>query len=177
MGKAIVIFNQKGGVGKTTTNINLGACLALMGKKVLILDIDPQGNTTSGIGIRKKNLKYTVYDLLIEDDFATQKAILHTNTKGLDIIPASVDLAGAEIELVQLEGREKRLRRSIDKVRDNYDYIFIDCPPSLGLLTINSLTAVESVLIPIQCEFYALEGVSQLVSTIELVRKNLNPHL
>ena len=125
----------------------------------------------------KKNLKYTVYDLLIEDDFATQKAILHTNTKGLDIIPASVDLAGAEIELVQLEGREKRLRRSIDKVRDNYDYIFIDCPPSLGLLTINSLTAVESVLIPIQCEFYALEGVSQLVSTIELVRKNLNPHL
>ncbi|MBQ1390542.1 MAG: ParA family protein [Firmicutes bacterium] len=177
MGKAIAIFNQKGGVGKTTTNINLGACLALMGKKVLILDIDPQGNTTSGIGIRKKNLKYTVYDLLIEDDFATQKAILHTNTKGLDIIPASVDLAGAEIELVQLEGREKRLRRSIDKVRDNYDYIFIDCPPSLGLLTINSLTAVESVLIPIQCEFYALEGVSQLVSTIELVRKNLNPHL
>ena len=177
MGKAIAIFNQKGGVGKTTTNINLGACLALMGKKVLILDIDPQGNTTSGIGIRKKNLKYTVYDLLIEDDFATQKAILHTNTKGLDIIPASVDLAGAEIELVQVEGREKRLRRSIDKVRDNYDYIFIDCPPSLGLLTINSLTAVESVLIPIQCEFYALEGVSQLVSTIELVRKNLNPHL
>ena len=165
MGKAIAIFNQKGGVGKTTTNINLGACLALLGKKVLILDIDPQGNTTSGIGIKKKSLDYTVYDLL------------HTNIKGLDIIPASVDLAGAEIELVQIEGREQRLRKAIDKVRQKYDYIFIDCPPSLGLLTINSLTAVQSVLIPIQCEFYALEGVSQLVSTIEIVRKNLNKDL
>ena len=177
MGKAIAIFNQKGGVGKTTTNINLGACLALLGKKVLILDIDPQGNTTSGIGIKKKSLDYTVYDLLIEDDFDTKKAILHTNIKGLDIIPASVDLAGAEIELVQIEGREQRLRKAIDKVRQKYDYIFIDCPPSLGLLTINSLTAVQSVLIPIQCEFYALEGVSQLVSTIEIVRKNLNNEL
>ena len=177
MGKAIAIFNQKGGVGKTTTNINLGACLPLLGKKVLILDIDPQGNTTSGIGIKKKSLDYTVYDLLIEDDFDTKKAILHTNIKGLDIIPASVDLAGAEIELVQIEGREQRLRKAIDKVRQKYDYIFIDCPPSLGLLTINSLTAVQSVLIPIQCEFYALEGVSQLVSTIEIVRKNLNKEL
>lgn len=177
MGKAIAIFNQKGGVGKTTTNINLGACLALLEKKVLILDIDPQGNTTSGIGIKKKSLDYTVYDLLIEDDFDTKKAILHTNIKGLDIIPASVDLAGAEIELVQIEGREQRLRKAIDKVRQKYDYIFIDCPPSLGLLTINSLTAVQSVLIPIQCEFYALEGVSQLVSTIEIVRKNLNKEL
>ena len=148
-----------------------------MGKKVLILDIDPQGNTTSGIGIKKKSLDYTVYDLLIEDDFDTKKAILHTNIKGLDIIPASVDLAGAEIELVQIEGREQRLRKAIDKVRQKYDYIFIDCPPSLGLLTINSLTAVQSVLIPIQCEFYALEGVSQLVSTIEIVRKNLNKEL
>ena len=177
MGKAIAIFNQKGGVGKTTTNINLGACLALMGKKILVLDIDPQGNTTSGIGIKKKSLDYTVYDLLIEDDFNTQSAILRTNIKGLDIIPASVDLAGAEIELVQLDGREKRLKKAIDKVRDKYDFILIDCPPSLGLLTINSLTAVESVLIPIQCEFYALEGVSQLVSTIDLVRRNLNPSL
>ncbi|MDY6038520.1 MAG: AAA family ATPase [Eubacterium sp.] len=177
MGKAIAIFNQKGGVGKTTTNINLGACLALLDKKVLILDIDPQGNTTSGIGIKKKSLDYTVYDLLIGEDFDTEKAILHTNIKGLDIIPASVDLAGAEIELVQLEGREQRLRKAIDKVRRKYDYIFIDCPPSLGLLTINSLTAVQSVLIPIQCEFYALEGVSQLVSTIDIVRKNLNTDL
>lgn len=177
MGKAIAIFNQKGGVGKTTTNINLGACLALKGKKILILDIDPQGNTTSGIGIQKRTLDYTVYDLLIEDDFDTRKAILHTGVEGLDIIPASVDLAGAEIELVHIEGRERRLRKAIDKVRHLYDYIFIDCPPSLGLLTINSLTAVESVLVPIQCEFYALEGVSQLVNTIELVRKNLNPGL
>lgn len=177
MGKAIAIFNQKGGVGKTTTNINLGACLAMRGKKVLILDIDPQGNTTSGIGVKKKSLDYTVYDLLINDDFNTQEAILKTPVEGLDIIPASVDLAGAEIELVHIEGREERLRRAIDKVRDIYDFIFIDCPPSLGLLTINSLTAVESVLIPIQCEFYALEGVSQLVNTIELVRANLNPAL
>lgn len=177
MGKAIAIFNQKGGVGKTTTNINLGACLAIKGKKVLIMDIDPQGNTTSGIGIKKKTLDYTVYDLLIDDNFDTRRAILHTAVDGLDIVPASVDLAGAEIELVQIAEREKRLKTAIDKVRDKYDYIFIDCPPSLGLLTINSLTAVESVLIPIQCEFYALEGVSQLINTIELVRKGLNPDL
>ena len=177
MGKAIAIFNQKGGVGKTTTNINLGACLAMKGKKVLILDIDPQGNTTSGIGIQKQTLELTTYDLLIEEDFNTESAILKTSVEGLDIIPASVDLAGAEIELVQVPGREKRLKNAIDKVRDRYDYIFIDCPPSLGLLTVNSLTAVDSVLIPIQCEFYALEGVSQLVNTIELVKKSLNPNL
>ena len=177
MGKAIAIFNQKGGVGKTTTNINLGASLAMRGKKVLMLDIDPQGNTTSGIGVSKRNLDYTVYDLLIEDNFDTKKAIIHTGIENLDIIPASVDLAGAEIELVEQDGREKRLRKSIDRIKGDYDYIFIDCPPSLGLLTINSLTAVESVLIPIQCEFYALEGVSQLVSTIELVKKNLNKNL
>ncbi|MFR8516984.1 MAG: ParA family protein [Emergencia timonensis] len=177
MGKAIAIFNQKGGVGKTTTNINLGASLAMKNKKILMLDIDPQGNTTSGIGISKKDLPYTVYDLLIEDNFDTKKAVMHTGIDNLDIIPASVDLAGAEIEMVEIEGREARLRKSIQKVKDDYDYIFIDCPPSLGLLTINSLTAVESVLIPIQCEFYALEGVSQLVSTIELVKKNLNKEL
>ena len=177
MGKAIAIFNQKGGVGKTTTNINLGACLAMKGKKVLILDLDPQGNTTSGIGIKKKTLDYTVYDLLIDDNFDTRSAIIPTAIEGLDIIPASVDLAGAEIELVQIDGREKRLKNAIDKVRDSYDYIFIDCPPSLGLLTINSLTAVESVLIPLQCEFYALEGVSQLMNTIELVKRGLNPGL
>ena len=154
MGKAIAIFNQKGGVGKTTTNINLGASLAMLGKKVLIVDIDPQGNTTSGIGVSKRALSNTVYELLIQDNYDTKKAILKTGVKGLDVIPANVDLA-----------------------RDNYDFIFIDCPPSLGLLTINSLTAVESVLIPIQCEFYALEGVSQLVSTIELVKKSLNQDL
>ena len=177
MGKAIAIFNQKGGVGKTTTNINLGACLALKGKRVLMLDIDPQGNTTSGIGVSKKELEYTVYELLIEDNFDPRDAVLHTSVENLDLIPANVDLAGAEIEMVQLEGREKRLQKAIDKIRNDYDYIFIDCPPSLGLLTINSLSAVESVLIPIQCEFYALEGVSQLMSTIELVRKNLKPDL
>lgn len=177
MGKAIAIFNQKGGVGKTTTNINLAACLALKNKKVLVLDIDPQGNTTSGLGISKKTLQYTSYELLINDTMDPSMAILSTGIKNLDILPASVDLAGAEIELVQLEGREKRLKKALNKIRDAYDYIFIDCPPSLGLLTINALTAVDSVLIPIQCEFYALEGVSQLISTIELVRKSLNPTL
>ena len=177
MGKAIAIFNQKGGVGKTTTNINLAACLALKGKKVLIIDIDPQGNTTSGIGVAKKSLKNTVYNILIDKNYDPRKAIIKTSVKNLDLIPASVDLAGAEVELVQIEEREKTLKIGIDKVRENYDYIFIDCPPSLGLLTINSLTAVDSVLIPIQCEFYALEGVSQLVSTINLVKKNLNSKL
>jgi chromosome partitioning protein len=177
LGKAIAIFNQKGGVGKTTTNINLAACLALKGKKILILDIDPQGNTTSGIGIIKKGLKKTAYELLVYDKIQPKEAILSTGLKNLDIIPASVQLAGAEIELVQLEGRERRLKNAIDKIKSKYDYIFIDCPPSLGLLTINSLTAVDSVLIPIQCEFYALEGVSQLMSTIELVKKNLNREL
>lgn len=177
MGKAIAIFNQKGGVGKTTTNINLGACLAMKGKRVLMLDIDPQGNTTSGIGVSKKGLENTVYEILIEDNFDPRDAVMHTSVENLDLIPANVDLAGAEIEMVQLEGREKRLQKAINKIRDEYDYIFVDCPPSLGLLTINSLSAVESVLIPIQCEFYALEGVSQLMSTIELVRKNLKSDL
>ncbi|MBS5335207.1 MAG: ParA family protein [Firmicutes bacterium] len=177
MGKAIAIFNQKGGVGKTTTNINLAACLALKGKKVLVLDIDPQGNTTSGLGIAKKGLEDTVYNVLVDADYDIREAVIHTDVKDLDIIPASVDLAGAEVELVQIEGREKVLKNSLDKIKKDYDYMFIDCPPSLGLLTINSLAAVDSVLIPIQCEFYALEGVSQLVSTIDLVKKSLNPHL
>ena len=177
MGKAIAIFNQKGGVGKTTTNINLAACLALKGKKILILDIDPQGNTTSGMGISKKGLVRTMYEVLLSDKIEPSDAIIPTRVKNLDIIPASVQLAGAEIELVQLEGREKRLKKALDKIKSKYDYIFIDCPPSLGLLTINSLTAVDSVLIPIQCEFYALEGVSQLMSTIDLVKRNMNPKL
>lgn len=177
MGKAIAIFNQKGGVGKTTTNINLAACLAIKGKKILILDIDPQGNTTSGMGIVKKDLEYSTYDVLIDRDLDVKECIINTRVSGLDIIPASTDLAGAEIELVAQKGRELRLKHAIDQIKDDYDYIFIDCPPSLGLLTINSLTAVDSVLIPIQCEFYALEGVSQLMSTIELVKKNMNPKL
>lgn len=177
MGKAIAIFNQKGGVGKTTTNINLAACLALKGKKILIIDIDPQGNTTSGIGLSKKELGNTSYEILIEKDIDTKSAIIGTQVQNMDIIPASVQLAGAEVELIQLQGREKRLKNALDQVRPDYDYIFIDCPPSLGLLTINSLTAVDSVLIPIQCEFYALEGVSQLMSTIEIVKKSMNPKL
>jgi chromosome partitioning protein len=177
VGKAIAIFNQKGGVGKTTTNINLAACLALKGKDILIMDIDPQGNTTSGMGVSKKNLDITMYEILIDDRIDPNDAIIDTKIEKLKILPASVRLAGGEIELVQLEGREHRLRNALGKIKDNYDYIFIDCPPSLGLLTINSLTAVDSVLIPIQCEFYALEGVSQLMSTIDLVKQKLNPDL
>lgn len=177
MGKAIAIFNQKGGVGKTTTNINLAACLAQMGKKVLVIDIDPQGNTTSGLGISKKDLKLSTYELLTEENINTHDTIMRTGVENMDIIPANAQLAGAEIELVHIVGREKILKKAIENIRDEYDYIFIDCPPSLGLLTINSLTAVDAVLVPIQCEFYALEGVSQLMSTIEIVKKNLNPGL
>lgn len=177
MSKAIAIFNQKGGVGKTTTNINLAACLAKKGKKVLMVDIDPQGNTTSGIGIRKRKLKETLYHALIDSSLDVRKVILPTNTENLFLLPASVDLAGAEVELATLEGRERKLKRIIDEVKHDYDYILVDCPPSLGILTLNSLTAVDSVLIPIQCEFYALEGVSQLISTIEMVKKRLNPDL
>ncbi len=177
MGKAIAIFNQKGGVGKTTTNVNLAACLAVRGKKILVLDIDPQGNTTSGLGVSRQDIDLTTYDLLTDPGVNAEDAIMPTVVEGLDIIPGSVQLAGAEVELVRLARRESRLRNAIAPVKARYDYIFIDCPPSLGLLTINSLTAVDSVLIPIQCEYYALEGVSQLMSTIEIVRKNLNPGL
>ena len=177
MGKAIAIFNQKGGVGKTTTNINLAACLAMKGKKVLILDIDPQGNTTSGVGISKRNLDITTHEILIEDNHHPEEAVIPTGIANLDIMPASVQLAGAEVELINKAGRERRLKMAIDVLKPKYDYIFVDCPPSLGILTINALTAVDSVLIPIQCEFYALEGVSQLMSTIDIVKKNLNPAL
>jgi chromosome partitioning protein len=176
VGKAIAVFNQKGGVGKTTTNVNLSACLAAMGKKILVVDIDPQGNTTSGFGIDKNTNAFTMYDLLI-GNIDIHQCILSTKRDNLFIIPSSVQLAGAEIELTEIEDRELRLKKALEKVKDEYAYIFIDCPPSLGLLTINSLTAVNSVLIPIQCEYYALEGVSQLMHTIELVRENLNPNL
>ena len=177
MGKRIAIFNHKGGVGKTTTNINLAACLALKGKKTLVLDIDPQGNTTSGLGVSKRGLEDTVYNILVDKDYDIRNAIIKTDVENLDLIPASVDLAGAEVELVQVDQRETALKKGLEQIKGDYDYIFIDCPPSLGLLTINSLAAVDSVLIPIQCEFYALEGVSQLVSTIDLVKKSLNPEL
>lgn len=176
MSKSIAVFNQKGGVGKTTTVVNLSACLANAGKKVLMIDIDPQGNTTSGIGIDKTDLKCTVYDVLINNS-NTEDGILKTQQENLYIIPASVQLAGAEIELTSLNQRELKLRECIDSIKDQFDYIFVDCPPSLGLLSINALSAVDSVLIPIQCEYYALEGVSQLMNTIKLVKKGLNPDL
>ncbi|SCY62728.1 ParA family protein [Alkaliphilus peptidifermentans] len=176
MSKVIAIFNQKGGVGKTTTNVNLSACIAQMGKKICVIDIDPQGNTTSGFGINKSTLEYSIYDVIV-NEIALEKVIIPTEYSNLDIVPSSVQLAGAEIELASIENREIQLKESINTIRDKYDYVFVDCPPSLGLLTINSLAAVDSVLIPIQCEYYALEGVSQLMNTIQLVKKNLNPNL
>jgi len=174
--KVISIFNQKGGVGKTTTNVNLCAALALKGKKVLSIDIDPQGNSSSGFGVDKHNLEYTVYDILIED-FDINKVILKTDIENLDLIPANIQLAGAEIELTNTKYREKTLRESINLLDNTYDFIIIDCPPSLGLLSLNALTASDTVLIPIQCEYYSLEGVGQLIDTVKLVRKNLNPKL
>jgi len=176
MSKVIAIFNQKGGVGKTTTNVNLSSCIAKLDRKVLVIDIDPQGNTTSGFGIDKKSLDRSIYDVLIEgEDIKT--TIINTEDENLDLIASNVDLAGAEIELTNRDDRELILKNAIDEIRQDYDYIFIDCPPSLGLLTINSLVAVDSVIIPIQCEYYALEGVSQLMSTIKLIKKSLNPKL
>lgn len=176
MGKTIAIFNQKGGVGKTTTNVNLSACIAKLDRKILVVDIDPQGNTTSGFGINKKELETSIYDVLIEGE-DIEDIILETNIENLDLVPSNVELAGAEIELTDKENREMILKEAIDKIKDKYDYIFVDCPPSLGLLTINSLVAVDSVVIPIQCEYYALEGVSQLMDTIKLVKKGLNSKL
>lgn len=176
MGKAIAIFNQKGGVGKTTTNINLSACLAAMGKRVLIIDNDPQGNSTSGLGINKESTIFNLYDLLTSD-IDPKESILKTAYDNLSIIPSNIQLAGAEIELISMANREYRLARIVNKLIYDYDYIFIDCPPSLGLLTLNSLVAANSILIPIQCEYYALEGVSQLINTYKLVRKNLNKSL
>ena len=155
MGKAIAIFNQKGGVGKTTTNVNLSASIGQMGKKVLVLDMDPQGNTTSGFGVDKDATENTIYEVII-DGLDIRKAIIETEFENIHLIAAASELSGAEIELANQKDREYKLRNSIEKIKDEYDYIFIDCPPSLGMLTINSLTAVDSVLIPIQCEYYAL---------------------
>lgn len=176
MGKIIAIANQKGGVGKTTSTINLGASLATLGKRVLLIDIDPQGNTTSGIGINKADVHNCIYDVLI-NEIHPNDAVLLTNLEGLSIIPATIQLAGAEIELVPTISREIRLKKALQIIKDKFDYLLIDCPPSLGLLTINSLTASDSVLIPIQCEYYALEGLSQLLNTIRLVQKHLNTSL
>lgn len=176
MSKIISIFNQKGGVGKTTTNINLSAALAKQDKKILIVDIDPQGNSTSGLGIDKENLEYSVYDLMVDHIDAT-KIVIDTEIDGLKILPSTMELAGAEIELASKGQRESLLTEALKDIKHKYDYIFIDCPPSLGILTINALKASDSVIIPIQCEYYALEGVSQLMNTVNLVKKSLNASL
>lgn len=176
MGRIIAIANQKGGVGKTTTTVNLAAGLAEMGKKVLLVDIDPQGNSTSGLGVDKRRCEKTVYDCLINEEKMENVAI-ETEYKNLHLCPSNLELSGAEINLISVMGRENRLKESLTGVKDEYDFIFIDTPPSLGLITVNTLTAADSIIIPIQCEFYALEGVSQLVETIKRIKKALNPTL
>ena len=176
MARVIAVTNQKGGVGKTTTAVNLSACLAVQGEKVLLLDTDPQGNATSGIGLEKRELKFCIYDALI-NEMPLQRIICKSQIEGLDVVPATIQLAGAEIELVSTISREVRLRSVLEEVREAYDYIIIDCPPSLGLLTLNALSAADTVLVPIQCEYYALEGLGQLTNTINLVKKHLNSKL
>lgn len=176
LGRIIAITNQKGGVGKTTTSVNLSACLAFLGKKVLLIDIDPQGNATSGLGVRKGDLESCIYDVIINDE-DIKEVIQQTNVENLYIVPATISLAGAEIELVSTISREVRLKKALQEVKNNFDFIIIDCPPSLGLLTINALTAADALIIPVQCEYYALEGLSQLLSTVRLVQKHLNKEL
>lgn len=175
MSRIIAVSNQKGGVGKTTTSVNLSACVAEAGKRTLLVDIDPQGNASSGLGLARKG-EHGTYDVLIGETAAAD-SVLDTGYGPLWLMPASIELAGAEIELVDMEAREELLKRALAPLREQFDYIFIDCPPSLGLLTLNALTAADSVLVPIQCEYYALEGVGQLMNTVRLVRKKLNPSL
>ena len=175
MGKVVSIANQKGGVGKTTTSVNLSTILAKKGKKVLMIDADPQGNASSGVGI-DKDVEESVYDILI-DDTEIEKVVKKTNIKNLSICPSNINLAGAEVELVSMMSREYRLKEKLDSIKDNYDYIIIDCPPSLGLVTLNAFTASDSVLIPVQCEYYALEGLGQLINTVNLVKKHLNKNI
>lgn len=176
MSKIISVFNQKGGVGKTTTTVNLAACLAYKGKRTLMIDCDPQGNSTSGVGVDKEEIKLSVYDCLIDTD-QTEKALIRTKFRNLSLIPSSAALSAAEIELASEENREFILKNAITKIRDQFDYILIDSPPALGMLSINIMTASDSVLVPIQCEYYALEGLTQLIGTIRNVKKSFNPKL
>ncbi len=177
MGRIIAIANQKGGVGKTTTAINLAACLAEAGKKILLIDCDPQGNATSGLGIDKDHLENSIYEVLLDECGIRQAMQAVDGVEKLTVLPSNVNLAGAEVELLEIEDKEYILSNTVDYIRDDYDYILIDCPPSLNILTVNAMTTADSVLVPIQCEYYALEGISQLIHTVELVQERLNPDL
>ncbi len=176
MTKTLAIANQKGGVGKTTTAVNLASCLAIAEKKTLLIDIDPQANATSGLGIDTRSLSTSIYDVIINRE-SVDTAVISTRVPNLDLIPSHINLVGAEVELVQVIAREQLLREAVKPLKENFDYIIIDCPPSLGILTLNALTAADGVIIPIQCEYYALEGLSQLLNTVRLVQKHLNDHL
>lgn len=177
MGRIIAIANQKGGVGKTTTAINLAACLAEAGKKILLIDCDPQGNATSGLGIDKNHLENSIYEVLLDECGIRQAMQAVDGVENLTVLPSNVNLAGAEVELLEVEDKEYILSNTVDYIRDDYDYLLIDCPPSLNILTVNAMTTADSVLVPIQCEYYALEGISQLIHTVELVQERLNPDL
>ena len=176
MGRIIAVANQKGGVGKTTTAINLSSSLVELGKKVLTIDMDPQGNTTSGLGIDKNDVDATVYELIL-DEATIEESVNESIMEGLDVIASNINLSGAEVELISIENKEFLLKEKINPIKDNYDFIIIDCPPSLNLLTINAMTTADSILVPIQCEYYALEGLSQLIHTIDLIKERLNPEL